>query len=154
VKADRTGVVIPPPLLFIVPFAAGWLLDRRWPWTIVGNGGLRTFLAIMFVATGVAVAIAGVRQFRAAGTTVLPFGGTSRMVTTGIYGWTRNPMYLGMALSYVGCAMAVNSGWCLLFLSFAVGLVHALAIRREERYLAGRFGDTYERYRREVHRWI
>jgi protein-S-isoprenylcysteine O-methyltransferase Ste14 len=63
-------------------------------------------------------------------------------------------MYLGMAFAYAGCAFLVNSTWCLAFLPIAIVLVQVLAIRREEKYLAEKFGDVYESYRSRVRRWI
>jgi protein-S-isoprenylcysteine O-methyltransferase Ste14 len=107
-----------------------------------------------FFAVGAGVAVAAVREFRSADTTVLPFGGTARVVTSGVYRWTRNPMYLGMALAYVGGSFVVNSGWCLVLLPVAVVLVQLLAIRPEERYLTGKFGESYKRYRSQVPRWM
>jgi protein-S-isoprenylcysteine O-methyltransferase Ste14 len=63
-------------------------------------------------------------------------------------------MYLGMALAYAGAAVLLNSLWCLVLLPVAMLLAQSFAIRYEERYLAAKFGDGYERYRREVRRWL
>jgi protein-S-isoprenylcysteine O-methyltransferase Ste14 len=63
-------------------------------------------------------------------------------------------MYVGMALAYVGFSMLANSGWCLVLLPLALALAYVLAIRPEERYLARKFGDSYQRYRAEVRRWL
>jgi protein-S-isoprenylcysteine O-methyltransferase Ste14 len=151
---DRTGIVIPPPVLFAFPFFAGWWIGRRWEWSMLSDRPSALAVGAGFVSAGFVIAIAGVRQFRAARTTVLPFGGTSRMVISGVYRWTRNPMYLGMALAYVGFSMLANSGWCLLSLPVALGLVYVLAIRPEERYLGRKFGESYQRYRADVRRWL
>ena len=152
--ADRTGIVIPPPLLFAAPYLVGWLLGRRWPWPLFADRGAGVALGAVFIALGVGIAIAGIRRFRAARTTVLPFGGTSQMVTSGVYRWTRNPMYVGMASAYVGFSLLANSSWCLVLLPIALALVYVLAIRPEERYLARKFGDSYEQYRARVRRWM
>ena len=93
----------------------------------------------------------GVRKAR---TTILPFGGTARIVSSGIYQWTRNPMYVGMALAHLGFAFIANSPLCLLTLPIAVLLARVLAIGPEERYLAGKFRDEYDRYRARVPRWL
>jgi len=154
VNSDRTGIVIPPPLLFATPFVAGWTIGRLWEWPLLPNHTVAAAIGAVLILTGVAIAFAGVRQFRAARTTVLPFGGTTQIVTSGIYRWTRNPMYLGMAVAYVGFGLLTNSAWSLVFLPVALALVYVLAIRREERYLAIKFGDAYERYRTAVPRWI
>ena len=151
---DRTGIIVPPPVLFAGPFLVGWLIGRRWPWPLLDDRAFGILLGLAFISAGIAIAVSGVRQFRHARTTILPFGGTSQIVETGVYRWTRNPMYLGMALAYAGGAAIVNSVWGLVFLPVALALVHVFAIRHEERYLAAKFGDSYERYRTRVRRWI
>jgi protein-S-isoprenylcysteine O-methyltransferase Ste14 len=151
---DRTGIVIPPPLLFAVPFLGGWLIGRAWEWPLLQDRTTAIAIGLALVIGGVVLAADGIRQFRKARTTVLPFGGTLRIVASGVYRWTRNPMYLGMAVAYAGFSVVVNSGWCLVLLPVAVILVQLLAIGPEERYLAYKFGDSYERYRANVRRWI
>ena len=138
---DRTGIVVPPPLLFAVPLLAGWLVNRRWPWSLAGSSTAKVVAGVLVIVVGTAIALAGVRRFRKAGTTVLPFGGTSELVTSGIYRFTRNPMYLGMTLAYVGFTLLLNSVWCVLFLPAALMSVYVLAVRPEERYLSHKFGD-------------
>ena len=153
-RSDRTGVIIPPPLLFLGPFFIGWLVERSHAWQVLENGRLAFILGMILATTGISVAVAGVLQFRRARTTVLPFGGTSRIVEAGIYVWTRNPMYLGMALAYAGCAFLINTAWCLVFLPVSILLVQVLVIRREERYLTNKFGADYDNYRSRVRRWL
>jgi len=151
---DRTGVVVPPPLLFIGPFLIGWLIDRSVDFQLFENPRWGLVLGPLLVAAGIAVAGAGVWQFRRARTTVLPFGGTSRIVEAGVYRWTRNPMYLGMSLAYAGVACLINSAWCLALLPLSIVLVQLLVIRREERYLANKFGADYGGYCSRVRRWL
>jgi protein-S-isoprenylcysteine O-methyltransferase Ste14 len=153
-KANRTGIIVPPPLLFMGPFALGWLAERRARWPLLSDRSLSIPLGVFLVIAGAALLLTGIGRFWRARTTVLPFGGTTQLVTTGIYRLTRNPMYLGMALAYVGCVLLVNSVWCLLFLPMALTLAYVLAIRPEERYLARKFGEPYRRYRADVRRWM
>jgi protein-S-isoprenylcysteine O-methyltransferase Ste14 len=141
-------------VLFAGPLAGGWFIDQRWEWSVLSNRAASMVIGAGLIAAGVAVAIAGVRRFRSAHTTVLPFGGTTQIVSSGVYRWTRNPMYLGMALTYVGLSFVLNSGWCLLLLPVSLSLVHYFAIRPEERYLTRKFGDEYNRYRSQVRRWL
>lgn len=152
-RNDRTGIVVPPPLLFAGPFVIAWLIGRSRPWRLVEDGAAAV-VGVALLAAGVAIAGAGVWQFRRARTTVLPFGGTSRIVEAGVYRWTRNPMYLGMAIAYTGFAFIINSAWCLAFLPVSILLVEVFAIRQEERYLSTKFGAAYEHYRSRVRRWL
>jgi len=151
---DRTGVVVPPPLLFIGPFLIGWFIDRSVDGQLFENPRWGVVLGPFLLAAGIIVAGAGVWEFRRARTTVLPFGGTSRIVEAGVYRWTRNPMYAGMSLAYVGLACLINSAWCLALLPLSILLVQVLVIRREERYLANKFGVAYEEYCSRVRRWL
>ena len=151
-RGDRTGVVIPPPLLYAGPFLVGWLIGywRRWQLLEIAVAGDIVGAAVLVGGAGIAAV--GVWQFRRARTTVLPFGGTSSVVASGGYRWTRNPMYLGMALAYIGGAFLVNSAWCVAFLPISIPLIHLLVIRTEERYLSTKFGETYDQYRSRVRR--
>jgi protein-S-isoprenylcysteine O-methyltransferase Ste14 len=153
-RPDRTGIVIPPPLLFAVPLLAGWLVNRRWPWSLTAGGTAAVVAGVLLISLGAMIALAGVRRFRRAGTTVLPFGGTSELVISGVYRFTRNPMYLGMTLAYAGATLLLNSVWCALFLPAVLMSIYVLVVRPEERYLSQKFGDQYTRYTAKVRRWI
>jgi protein-S-isoprenylcysteine O-methyltransferase Ste14 len=75
-------------------------------------------------------------------------------VTTGIHGYTRNPIYLGMFLVYVGIGLIVRSPWILnLMLPLALTIRYGV-VRREEAYLERRFGDAYRAYKSRVRRWL
>jgi protein-S-isoprenylcysteine O-methyltransferase Ste14 len=75
-------------------------------------------------------------------------------VTTGIYGWTRNPIYLGFFFMYAGIGGVVRSPWILiLIMPIAVAMRYGV-VAREEAYLERRFGDVYRDYRRRVRRWL
>jgi protein-S-isoprenylcysteine O-methyltransferase Ste14 len=92
--------------------------------------------------------------FRRAGTSPNPWRPTTAMVTGGPYRLSRNPMYLGFTLLYLGAACWANSLWLLLFLPVILALMQQLVILREERYLERRFGAEYVGYRNRVRRWI
>ena len=106
------------------------------------------------VLIGIALFAAGVRSFSLAGTP-LPTNEPARvLVTTGVHGLTRNPVYLGFFLMYVGIGVAVHSPWILaLTLPLAV-IIRYGVVAREEAYLERRFGDTYRDYKSRVRRWL
>jgi protein-S-isoprenylcysteine O-methyltransferase Ste14 len=155
-QSDHAGVVIPPPLLFIVPLLFGIWLHARQPWPIVEMPArAMTVLGIAAVAAGLVLDLIAVGAFRRRGTTVLPaFRPTSAIVAAGPYRFTRNPMYVGMAIMYVGFSVVINTAWPLVFLPFSVLAVDRYVIRHEERYLAAKFGAEYDRYRQTVRRWL
>jgi protein-S-isoprenylcysteine O-methyltransferase Ste14 len=125
-----------------LPFVAAELLPAA---RIVG--------LLIFVAA-VGLAALAEREFRRAQTPALPTLPTRAIVSTGVYAWTRNPMYLGMTLGLAALALVLNSLWFILAALLAVYAVTRLAIEREERYLAGKFGADYAAYRARVRRWL
>ena len=75
-------------------------------------------------------------------------------MTTGIHGWTRNPIYLGMFLLYGGIGIAARSPWIvILTLPLAITMRYGV-VAREEAYLGRRFGDAYRDYKVRVRRWL
>ncbi|HEY1433854.1 MAG TPA: isoprenylcysteine carboxylmethyltransferase family protein [Thermoanaerobaculia bacterium] len=142
---DSSGVRFPPPFLYLLALAGGYLLGRSWPVPIAGA---------VLVVLGLGVAVSGVLAFRRAGTSPNPTRPTRALTVAGPYRFTRNPMYLGLALASAGGAFAGNALWALLLVLAAAALMVPLVIAREERYLESKFGDEYRRYRSRVRRWI
>jgi protein-S-isoprenylcysteine O-methyltransferase Ste14 len=98
-----------------------------------------------------ALAIADIRRARTAVDVRKP---TTAIATTGVFGFSHNPVYLSMTLLVLGLGLMLNSPWSLL-LTIPTGSALCLtAIRPEERYLEGKFGDAYRTYRGEVPRWL
>lgn len=152
-RPDHAGVRIPPPMIFLFFMGCGIWLDSPWvdgavaplPWMIAGG-----FLLVLGLAL---IVHAGIGHF-AAGTHVEPWKPTSAVVDTGIYAYSRNPMYLGMAIGQVGVAFAAASLAGALSVVLSVVVVQWYVIGREERYLEAKFGDSYLAYKRRVRRWI
>ena len=155
----HAGVHFPPPLLYVVPFALGLLLDRWHHLAIVPPASvaqIRTLeiAGVVLVLVWVLLAGAAFGRFLRARTTILPFRPTAALVTGGPYRFTRNPMYVSLAALYAGGALLLNALWPLLILPFVLVLVDRMVIRKEERYLAHAFGMEYASYRSRVRRWL
>ena len=153
------GVRVPPPLLFVVGFVVGWLIHGRvQPISLVHGTGVAAaaleLLGIVIVLGGFALMLWGVVTFRRADTALLPTRPASRLVIAGPYRFTRNPMYAGMTLVYLGGVALVNSLWPLLVLPIVLVLLMRLVIQREERYLTDAFGAEYTAYQAQVGRWF
>jgi protein-S-isoprenylcysteine O-methyltransferase Ste14 len=89
-----------------------------------------------------------------AGTPVPTNEPTRALATTGMHGWSRNPIYVGMFLIYGGIAVAARSPWALIFtLPLAITIRYGV-VAREEAYLERRFGDAYRDYKSRVRRWL
>ena len=154
----RPDIHVAPPLVFLAGFGVAVLIDRLiHPWWLVGNDAAGPALAVAGVALallGIALALWGVVTFRRARTSVLPFRPATAMVRAGPYRFTRNPMYVGMTLGYLGAALVIDSWWPVVLLPLVLVALVRLVIRREEEYLAAVFGTAYEEYRRSVRRWL
>ena len=116
--------------------------------------GFWRLLGLLPLGLGIAISYAAENQFHQAGTTVDPFKESSRLVTDGLYRFSRNPMYLGMALVLVGVAILLGSLAPFAVIACFVGWVHRQFIRVEEEMMRTQFGQDWLEYRAEVRRWI
>ena len=151
-QPDNAGVIAPPPLIFAGVLAVAFALD----WLFGGPDldFLRMLTAIVLLIGGGALIFAAGARFSAASTNIQPTKPVTALVTSGIYRYTRNPMYLGMALIYAGVGLLADSTIVLAGLPIALIITHYGVITREERYLEGKFGDEYRAYKNIVRRWI
>jgi len=117
--------------------------------------GHRALAVLAFVA-GVCIALAGVREFRRSRTTVNPLAPdrASAVVSTGIYRFTRNPMYLGMAVSLLALALWWASVPGLALVLMFCAYLERYQIRPEERALTALFGRAFSDYAVRVRRWL
>ena len=150
---DKAGVVAPPPLIFLTGLALGFVLEALLPSADV-PAAVRWPLGVALVVAGGALALSFLRAFQRAQTAVEPWKPTTAIVTSGPYRITRNPGYLGMALTYAGIAVLASALWPLLTLLPTLVVVDRGVIAREERYLLGKFRAEYGAYRMRVRRWI
>lgn len=155
--ADSLELKIPP--LAVVLIAAGLMLLMRWltPTLVVSlDLDVRMWAALPVLAAGIAIAVAGVIQFRRSHTTVNPMTPerTSALVSSGIYRYTRNPMYVGMLLALLAFSVVLASPASLLILPAFVVYMNRFQIVPEERELARHFGAEFQAYRARVRRWL
>jgi protein-S-isoprenylcysteine O-methyltransferase Ste14 len=146
-------VHVPPPLVYAVPLAAAWAVDRLLPWRMPGSGW-RKGVGVALLVTGQAIAASGAVAFRRHHTSVIPGRPASAIVTTGPYMYTRNPMYLGMTVAYLGGSLLLGTWWAPVVLPGVVAFVDRNVIRREEAYLRNRFGEEYEAFSAHTRRWV
>lgn len=89
-----------------------------------------------------------------AGETLSPVGQPDRLVTSGPFAWTRNPMYLGVVTAVAGVAVLAGSPVCGSYAGLMAIVYHALVVAVEEPKLAAAFGDPYRDYCSRVPRWL
>ena len=150
---DTAGVVAPPPLIFVAGLIVGFALEALLPGVDL-PAGVEWGLGSLLVLAGLALLLTFNASFSRKGTAVEPWKPTTAIVTTGPYRFTRNPAYLGMALTYVGIAVLSSAVWVLVPLQFVIAAIDRGVIAREERYLERKFGEEYVGYKRTVRRWI
>jgi protein-S-isoprenylcysteine O-methyltransferase Ste14 len=153
---DNAGVIAPPPLLALAAVVLGLALDWLMPafvLTVLLTWPERIAIAVVLFAAGAGLAFAALRGFRAAGTHVEPWKPASALVTDGIFGWLRNPMYVGLTLFLVATSLALASDWMLVMTIVFVLVIHFGVVKREERYLEAKFGEAYRQYKARVPRY-
>jgi protein-S-isoprenylcysteine O-methyltransferase Ste14 len=151
---DSARITFPPPFIYLgvllIGLLADWLLGLSLPVAVP----VRIAVLVALLLAGAALLLAAQNHFSRAGTDAKPWKASSTIVERGIYAFTRNPMYLGMALIYLGLAIALVSLSALVLLPLLLVAVQTQVIAREERYLEGKFGDDYRAYKARVRRWF
>jgi protein-S-isoprenylcysteine O-methyltransferase Ste14 len=152
-EGDRPGVVIFPPLLFLIAAAAAcgvhWVRAMPLGWGSVGRA-----CGVGAAVAAPALALWALASMRQAGTNVNPSKPAVAIVVRGPYRFTRNPMYLALCLLLAALGLLLDDASPFLFL-VPMGLVlHYGVILREERYLELKFGGTYLDYKGRVRRWV
>ncbi len=147
---------IPVPWVYVIAYLAGVGLQYLMSLTISSPNALLMgkIVGVVLIVGGVPLAFLSLRIFRTARTTTVPFEKPSKLVTRGPYRFTRNPMYVGLALIYVGVAGLQAQIWPIMSLLLLIIYIDRVVIPVEESRLREVFGKDYERYCTQVRRWI
>jgi protein-S-isoprenylcysteine O-methyltransferase Ste14 len=146
---------VPPPLVALAVGFGMWAIAKLGPLVSLSDS-IRLVIAIALAATGFAIAASGIVAFRRAQTTITPLNPetASSLVSTGIYGFTRNPMYLGLLTVLIGWAVYLAAPFALLGPLFFWLYIGRFQIVPEERALSALFGDRFTQYSAKVRRWL
>ena len=151
---DHSGVPIHPPLFFLSALLLGVVIDDRVRSFPVFLNDRWRWLGLIPLVIGFGIVATGRRALIRQGTNVNPTQPTTAIVETGPFRFTRNPLYLGLTLLYIGLSLLLNTWWSV-FLLVPIWLVmHFAVVRREEAYLERKFGQTYLVYRQRVRRYL
>ena len=142
-----------PPVYFLISIAAMALLNlfgpviefARYPWNLLG---------LVPLGIGIALNLIADEAFKKAQTTVKPFEISTALITTGVFGISRNPMYLGMTLILIGIAILMGSLSPLIVIVFFTALMELVFVRTEEKMLEEHFGLAWTKYQSKVRKWI
>ncbi|MBI1835369.1 MAG: isoprenylcysteine carboxylmethyltransferase family protein [Burkholderiales bacterium] len=145
-----------PLLLMFALLALSWPLSLVLPLTpfdVAGQAYLK-IIGYILLGTGILLLLSAAGLFKKIGTTIDPTKAPDKLVTTGIYQLSRNPMYLGMLMTLSGAQLALNSlaGISLPIRFFII--MNKVVIPREEQMVAEVFGSQYDEYKTRTRRWI
>lgn len=146
---------IPPMLLTGIFAGVMWLVSLALPGVDL-RFFVRLSMLIVLVGIGVLIVVVAALQFRLAQTTVNPLAPdkTSSLVTSGIFGFSRNPMYVGFTLVLIGWGVMLSNLFALAMCAGFVLYLNRYQIRPEEKVLAEKFGDNFDTYVKRVRRWV
>jgi protein-S-isoprenylcysteine O-methyltransferase Ste14 len=154
-EQDRPNIspMIHPPVIALMFIVIAYFLGRFVPLSFSTPTILR-YLGLALTFAGFLLGIGALLEFRKARTTLDPHGSAKQLVTSGIYRFTRNPIYLGFLLMVMG--LPLNSGlcWGILLAPFYILMMNRLIIQNEEAYLERKFGNVYSGYTSRVRRWL
>lgn len=153
---QTAGVIAPPPLILLAAAALGLLLESLAPASFsrfVQPLTLRAF-GLALIALALVLIAASAWSFRRAHTALEPWKPSTALVTSGIFRFSRNPIYLGFLMILAGLALFRDSPWMLAMLVPLWAVYRIGVIAREEAYLARRFGEEYRAYCARVRRWL
>jgi protein-S-isoprenylcysteine O-methyltransferase Ste14 len=153
-ETDHADVRILPPLLFLASIGLGLLAQLALPLRFASQSGLRVALGLALTAAGVAALAWPIVWMRRTRQDPDPREPSPELILGGPYRWSRNPIYLGMALVQAGAGVALGNAWLILLLAPTLAILQREVIAREEAYLTRRFGDAYLAYCGSVRRWI
>jgi protein-S-isoprenylcysteine O-methyltransferase Ste14 len=142
-----------PPVVALLCIVLAYFLGRFVPLPFVVPRVLRNS-GLLLAFVGFLLGIGAFWEFRKAGTTLDPHGSSKQIVTSGIYRFSRNPIYLGFLLMVIGLPLTSGSYWGIVLAPFYVMLMDRLVIQHEEAYLEKKFGQTYTSYMSRVRRWL
>lgn len=156
-SADSPNRLPWPPMIMVAAVTIGWFLNRILPlgpcnaW--LGNVAA-LWLGVALVVAALALDVSAMTTMHKARTNILPHRPASKLVQSGPFAISRNPIYVGNALLLAGLGLIFANTWLLLMMLAAAIAMHHLAIRREERHLAARFGSEFAAYKDRVPRWL
>ena len=152
-KSDSSGAIAPPPLIALAVVALGVALGVLWPvevipapWQYIAGGPI--------IAAAVLLVASAFRLFQKAKTPVPTYRTPTALVTDGVYGMSRNPIYLAMVLLIIGLAATLDNIWLLALAAIFQQIIRWGVIAREERYLETKFGQEYSAFKQRTRRWI
>jgi len=154
-KRDSPGVYPPPPLFYVAIFFLSILLQH---YITLSNDFSKNsafkFLSPIFIGLGILCLLPALLTFLRSKNTLVTILPAKSLQTKGIYSISRNPMYAGLLLVYIGIAFIKGNIWTFILIPLVIFIVNRLIIIKEEKYLERAFGKQYLDYKNKVRRWL
>src|SRR5438445_4173356 len=152
-EKDNPGVAVFPPLLFLVALMVMLALRYVWP-PAIGGRPLTMVLGIVLAALAIAIIAWGRTTMQRGGTNIDPTKPTLAIITGGPFGFSRNPLYVGLMGLLLGIGLIFDTWWGVVALVPAFLILHSGVVLREEAYLERKFGEPYRTYKTSVRRYL
>lgn len=151
----KLELLIPPPLVMVLVALMMWACLKVFPaLTLIWFQS--TGIACFFALLGLVISVISMVAFKNARTTMDPKhpASAAQLISTGIYRYSRNPMYLGVWLMLVGWSFYLGNVVSILGLVIFMAYITRFQIMPEERLLSQKFGATFDSYKHKVRRWL
>lgn len=154
-KADIKGAAVkfPPPLICLGFILTTGAIQYSWPLSLPSSFEF-TIIGIVVILAGLAIIFSASRTFKKADTRIEPWKPTSKIVSQGVFAYSRNPIYVAFCLASIGIGFVAGSVWVLMSFVPTAITIYFVAIKKEEAYLERKFGDEYLSYKKNVRRWL
>ena len=154
-KQDSPGVYIPPPLLYVLIFLLAIFLQNKFAIEDrIFHFGVTKILGVLLVICSLYFLVTSLSIFFKTKNTLIPFKPASSLQTNGVFHISRNPMYVGLAIMYLGITCLIGNWWNVLLFPILIFIVQETIIKKEEKYLERAFKDEFSKYKTAVRRWI
>lgn len=155
-EQDAPNPVALPPVIWALALVLAILLEWLVPPGFLPPplSMLPSIIGAVLILLGLALGIAGAQAFREAKTNLDPRRPALVLVERGPYRLTRNPIYVGLLLGFVGIGLIASLDWTIPLLPALWLALHHLVVLPEEAYLSRRFGESYDVYRTRTRRWL
>ncbi|MDG1995320.1 MAG: isoprenylcysteine carboxylmethyltransferase family protein [Emcibacteraceae bacterium] len=152
-EQDNAGIAVHPPVFYIVAALIGVGIDYLFPLSFGSDAMLETAGIIIFLL-GLIIAVLSFKIFASNKQSPSVHASASKIYQSGVYAYSRNPIYLGITLWLVAAALYFDNVWLLIITVPLILFMNKVVIEKEEAYLTSKFGDDYLSYKKKVRRWI
>ncbi len=152
-EQDNAGIITHPPFFYIIAVLVAIVIDHFISLSF-GNPTMTKYLGLAVLGMGILILMLSGRMFIKNKQSPSVHASQPKVITDGIYGKTRNPIYLSAHMFIASAALYFDNVWMLLMLMPMTYIITKFVIEKEETYLERKFGEAYRDYKKRVRRWL